>query len=46
MGGLIAGLDVCLFSGGMLTLGLFALVTGRAPFNMWRQAWTRAKLAG
>ncbi len=29
-----------LFSGGVLTLGLIALATGRVPFNIWGEAWT------
>src|SRR6266699_2443783 len=31
---------MALFSGGVLTLGLIALATGRVPFNMLGQAWT------
>ena len=34
------------FSGGVLALGLTALVTVRAPFNMWGEAWTRRKDLG
>jgi hypothetical protein len=41
MGVLIAGVwMIALLSGGMLTLGLIALATGRVPFNMWGEAWT------
>ena len=41
MGVVIAGgWMIALFSGGMLTLGLIALATGRAPFNMLGLAWT------
>jgi len=44
MGLLIAGVwMMALFSGGVLTLGLIALATGRAPFNMLGQAWTRGE---
>lgn len=44
MGVLIAGVwMMALFSGGVLTLGLIALATGRAPFNMLGQAWTRGE---
>jgi hypothetical protein len=40
MGVLIAGVWMfALFSGGVLTLGLMALVTGRLPFNRG-EAWT------
>lgn len=28
-------------SGGLLTLGVISLVTGRAPFNMWGRNWTQ-----
>src|SRR5690242_11087498 len=31
---------MALFSGGVLTLGLIALVTGRVPFNPRGEAWT------
>jgi len=31
---------MALFSGGVLTLGLIALATGRLPFNMGGEAWT------
>src|SRR5690348_12516785 len=27
-------------SGGLLTIGLIVLATGRTPFNMWGQSWT------
>ena|SRR5579864_8000827 len=38
---LIAGVwMMALFSGGLLTLGLIALATGRVPFITWGQAWT------
>jgi len=41
MGVLIAGVWMfALLSGGVLTLGLIALATGRVPFNMWGEAWT------
>ncbi|SRR5216684_1723739 len=41
MGVLIAGVwTMGLFCGGVLTLGLIALATGRVPFNMWAEAWT------
>src|SRR5260370_28051640 len=41
MGVLIAGVwTMGLFSGGVLTLGLIALATGRMPFNLWGEAWT------
>ncbi len=41
MGVLIAGVwMMALFSGGVLTLGVIALATGRMPFNMWSEAWT------
>jgi hypothetical protein len=41
---LIAGVwMVALFSGGVLTLGLIALATGRVPFNMRGEAWTRGE---
>jgi hypothetical protein len=41
MGVLIAGdWMFALLSGGVLTLGLMALATGRVPFNMWGEAWT------
>jgi len=41
---LIAGVwIIALFSGGVLTLGLIALATGRVPFNMWGEAWTRGE---
>ncbi len=45
MGVLIAGVwMMALFSGGVLTLGLIALATGRAPFNLWGEAWTRGEV--
>jgi hypothetical protein len=45
MGVLIAGVwMIALFSGGVLTLGLIALATGRAPFNMRGAAWTRGEV--
>ncbi|SRR5258708_249828 len=41
MGVLIAGVwMMALFFGGVLTLGVIALATGRMPFNMWGEAWT------
>jgi|SRR5690348_3757811 len=41
MGVLIAGVwMMAVFSGGLLTLGLLALATGRLLFNMWGEAWT------
>jgi hypothetical protein len=41
MGVLIAGVWMfALLSGGVLTLGLITLATGRLPFNMWGEAWT------
>jgi hypothetical protein len=44
MGVVIAGVSMfALLSGGVLTLGLIPPVTGRAPFNMWGEAWTRAE---
>jgi hypothetical protein len=45
MGLLIAGVwMMALFSGGVLTLGLIALATGRAPFNLaGHGAWTRSE---
>src|SRR5258708_31334853 len=40
MGVLIAGVwTMALFSGGVLTLGLIALATGRVPFNRGGEAW-------
>src|SRR5258706_1434514 len=41
MGVLIAAVwMMALFFGGVLTLGLIALATGRVPFNLWGEAWT------
>src|SRR5579859_5518274 len=41
MGVLIAGVWMfALLSGGVLTLGVIALATGRVPFTMWGQGWT------
>ncbi len=41
MGVLIAAVwMMALFFGGVLTLGVIALATGRMPFNMWGEAWT------
>lgn len=28
-------------SGGLLTIGLISLATGRTPLNMWGQTWTQ-----
>src|SRR5712691_12153547 len=44
MGVLIAAVwMMALFSGGVLTLGLIALATGRVPFYMLGPAWTRGE---
>ena len=43
MGVVIAGVWM---SGSVLALGLIALVTGRAPFNLWGEAWTRGEDIG
>lgn len=44
MGVLIAGVWMfALLSGGVLTLGLIALATGRMPFRMWGDAWTSSE---
>ena len=41
MGVLIAGVwMIAVLSGGVLTLGLIAVATGRVPFNMRSKAWT------
>ena len=34
---------MALFSGGVLTIGVIAWATGRAPFNIWSEAWTRSE---